>query len=466
MFLNPNRLDQHSPVEILEAAAKGHLGIDHRFLKALLDRPEEAKKAALEFASRDRDEDNVDLSPELIALFHHWKTPDAVPFLIKFIEEDPSEIPEDATELAVALGRPVLEPLIALYEDLDEEESGDVAFILANLGVRDDRILKILTSRLEFNPHDTLILFEAYGDPAAAPALEEFSSKLGKDEAELKGDIEHLETLLESQKNEPGAPIEDPFDIWALYDEKAELPFELLDDDERLQLLDNETPELRAAAASSFFNRELTEGQRKRLLQAAQTDSSDEVRARAWEALTSATEDADVIDAMLAALRQPEMSVIERGGLLVGLSPEADRNEVRAAIVQLYNTPGGRAKGLEAMWRSLHSSFRDNFAKHLDDADLEVRRAAVWGIGYNGIKSELERVRALFKQDELRADALFAYALAVPAELSKGRMKSLLSRIEKDAGGFSHMEEDLVKAALDERLLLAGKEPFFAQEED
>jgi hypothetical protein len=45
-------------------------------------------------------------------------------------------------------------------------------------------------------------------------------------------------------------------------------------------------------------------------------------------------------------------------------------------------------------------------------------------------------------------------------------MKGLLARIDKDAQGLNEMEEELVKAALDERLLLAGKEPFFRQEED
>jgi len=45
-------------------------------------------------------------------------------------------------------------------------------------------------------------------------------------------------------------------------------------------------------------------------------------------------------------------------------------------------------------------------------------------------------------------------------------MKGLLTRIEKDAEGLTEMEEELVKAALDERLLLAGKEPFFRQQED
>jgi hypothetical protein len=172
------------------------------------------------------------------------------------------------------------------------------------------------------------------------------------------------------------------------------------------------------------------------------------------------------MEAMLAALRKTDMPQTERGGLLVGLAPEADRNEVRAAMTALYKEPAGRAKALEAMWRSVHPSFRDNFARHLTDPDLEIRRAAVWGVGYYGLRGELEKIRKLFDDEELRSDALFAYALAIPGEVSRGRMKGLLTRIERDARGLSEMEEDLVKAALDERLMLAGKEPFFTQEDD
>src|SRR5581483_3661717 len=190
------------------------------------------------------------------------------------------------------------------------------------------------------------------------------------------------------------------------------------------------------------------------------------VRARAWEALANSTEETEVVEAMLTAMRNPALPVEERGGLLVGLASETDRNEVRKAITDLYDIPEGRAKALEAMWRSMHPGFRDYFAKHLDDPDLEIRRSAVWGTGYFGLKSELDRIRKLFDEEDLRSDALFAYALAIPAQVSRGRMNGLLARIEKDAHGLSEMEEELVKTALDERLALAGKEPVFQQQED
>ncbi|MGH9654994.1 MAG: HEAT repeat domain-containing protein, partial [Bryobacteraceae bacterium] len=257
-----------------------------------------------------------------------------------------------------------------------------------------------------------------------------------------------------------------PFDIWASYPEIADPDLDLLDEDTRLDLLEHPVVSVRVAAAASFFNRELKPDERARVLHSAQTDASSAVRARAWEALLNDTDDPAIVEAMLEAMRNPETTMEERGGLMVGLAAESDRNEVRAAIEQLYREPAGRAKAMEAMWRSVHPSFRDYFAKHLNDSDLEVRRAAVWGTGYYGLRSELNRLRDFFDDEDLRADALFAYTLAAPAELSRGRMRGLLARIEKDAHGLSEMEEDLVKMALDERLLLAGKEPFFSREED
>lgn len=469
LFLEPNKLAEVPAAEILEAASKGHLGLDHRFLSALLDRPDEALPAVLAFGERDRTEDAVDLAPELIALLRTWRSPGAVPFLVNYIREDPEQVPDEAIEALVAIGQPALEPLLALYDALDESESGEVAFVLANLRTRDERILKILLDRLEYDLSDTILLLGIYGDPAARPALEEAAAELGPADKELKKEIaEAIEALSESSDaaRAEESSTEEPFDIWGLYPKCADLPMDLLDEDERTDLLAHPIPAVRAAAATSFFNRQLSEAQQSKLLELARNDESISVRARAWEALTGAIEQVEVLDAMLDRLRNPSLAVEERAGLLVGLAPEADRNEVRAQIADLYNVPEARAKALEAMWRSMHPSFRDYFAKHLDAADIEIRRGAVWGIGYYGLKGELDRVRKLFDDDDLRSDALFAYALAMPGEVSRGRMKGLLARIEKAANGLSEIEEELVKTALDERLMLAGKEPVFAQQED
>jgi len=468
LFLDPNNLSQYSPVELLQSAAKGHVGLDHRFLRALLERKEEALPALVEFSLHDHEADAVDLAPELIAFFRQWKTPEAIPFLIRYIREDPEDVPDEVVELIVDIGAPALEPLLALYEELEESESGEVAFILANLRIRDDRILRILAGRLEYDLSDSVLLLGMYGDPAVGSALDDVEKSLTEEEPQLKKEIAAVrEALGAVSKASPDRDIEDAeFDIFSLYPEKADIPVEVLNEDERVELLTHSVQEVRAAAANSFFNRELSNEQRRKLLDVAQHDTSAKVRARAWEALTTATEETEVVGPMLSALRRSDVSAEERGGLLVGLASEADRNEVRAAMNELYENPEGRAKALEAMWRSMHPSFREKFAKHLDDTNLEVRRSAVWGVGYYGIRSEMERLRKLFEDEDLRSDALFAYALAIPSEVSRGRMNGLLARIENDARGLSEMEEELVKAALDERLMLAGKEPFFAQQED
>ena len=466
MFPDPDKLNQLAPSEVLEAAASGHLGLDHRFLRALIDRSQQALPAAITFARRDRSADAIDLAPELIALFRYWNTPDAVPFLVGYIKEDPENVPDEVLEALVAIGKPALEPLLVLYGELDESASGEVAFVLASLGVREKRILDLLIERLEYDLSDTVLLLGIYGDAGAVPALEEAAVALGDGEAELKKEIADTLETLRNPTAQTGAEEGERFDIWDLYPETDDLPMDLLDEDDRVELLNHSVASVRAAAAHSFFNQELTPEGRSKLLDRGQHDPEPEVRARSWEALINSTEHAEVVEAMLAALRKQDVPVEEQGGLLVGLAPEADRNEVREAITALYSRVDGRAKALEAMWRSMHPAFRENFAKHLDDSDVEVRRGAIWGVGYYGLKSELERLRGIFADEELRSDALFAYALVLPSDLSRGRMKSVLSRVEKDAKGLTEMEEELVKAALDERLMLAGKEPVFRQQED
>ncbi len=466
MFLNPNRLQDASPQEVLAAAAQGHIGLDQRFVHALTDRTEQALPAVVEWAKRDRTNDPVDLAPELIALFRHWKTADAIPFLISYIEEDPENVPDEALETLASLGAPALEPLLKLYEQLDEKESAEVAFMLASLRIRDQRILRILTDRLEFDVTDAAFLLSIYGDPAAIPAVDAAADQVGKDQPDLKRELLEAKEALSTGSTGIEPADDEPFDIYELYPPEADLPVDSLDEDERVELLGHAEDHVRAAAANSFFNQELSGPLRKRMLELATTDASDVVRARAWESLMLVTEDAAVVEAMLAALRKPDLSLEERKGLIVGLSAEADRNEVRAGIDALYGEAEGRAKALEAMWRSMHASFRDRFAKHLSDPDLEVRRSAIWGVGYFGIRTEMEKLRAMFDDEELRSDALFAYTLALPGEVSRGRVKGMLTKVEKDARGLSEMEEELVKTALDEKLMLAGKEPFFAEQED
>jgi HEAT repeat protein len=381
-----------------------------------------------------------------------------MPFLLDAIRIAPDEIPDEVIEAIHSFGSDAIDPLLELYEELGEEEGGEVAFLLASLHVRDPRILKLLLDRLEYDAAEGAFLLGVYGDPQTRPALETMAASLDETDKHLKKEIENAIGLL---NQEPAIHGEKPFDLPGRYPEKADPPVDLLPEHARIEFLGHPSASVRAEAAHTFFNKELDSELSAKLLNLAKSDPDTTVRSRAWEALSDATDRPEVVEAMLSAMRDLSLPVQERASVLVGLSLEADRNEVRAVIEELYEKREARAKALEAMWRSVHPSFRERFVPNLDDQDVEVRRSAIWGVGYFGIRSSLDRLRRFFDDEELRADALFAYALAIPGDTTRGRVRNLFNRIEKDAGGLSVHEEELVKAALDERLALAGKEPFF-----
>jgi HEAT repeat protein len=464
MLLDPNQLETVSSSRILHEVAFGRLDIDGRVLRALLARRDETVSALLELVKTELWKESSDLQIDIAQLFHALNAREGIPFLIDVVRLQPEELPDEITEALHFFGSSVIDPLLQVYEEVEEEHGEDIAFLLASLHLRDERILRLLLDRLQYNAAEGSFLLGIYGDPAAEKPLRELAESLSPSEQELKKEVDEALRLLESQSDAKHEPA--PLDIFSCYPEEADLPIDLLAEEERLELLDDPRPEIRAEAAHSFFNQHPEPKVVAKLLHLAKSDASEPVRARAWESLVDATEKPEVLDTMLGCLRDPLTPPAERASVLVGLSTEADRNEVRIAMDQLYDgCPEVRAKVLEAMWRSLHPAFRDRFAAHLNDEDLEVRRSAVWGVGYYAIRPALDRVRALFDDERLRSDAIFAYGLALPSEISRGRVKALLKRIEKDAGGLSELEERLAMTALDERLMLAGKEPVFFPED-
>jgi len=94
-------------------------------------------------------------------------------------------------------------------------------------------------------------------------ALEEAAADLGPGDAELKKEVaDALETL--SSGTPHPKPEHEAFDLWEHYPETADLPLDLLDEDERSELLNHPLPSVRAAAANSFFNQELTPEERRK----------------------------------------------------------------------------------------------------------------------------------------------------------------------------------------------------------
>lgn len=466
MFLDAANYSNTSVFDLLSAAARGRVGVDQRLLRSIVDRGDAAVDDLLRFGLADHDDDPVPLELDLVQIFRCLRTPRAVEYYMHAARIQPFDFPDELVDAFVEVGEPALEPLIALYEELGEEEGGDIAFLLASLRVPDERVRKILLERLEYDAWDGAICLGLYGDPETGPAIDRVIAEIPEDDeesAQLRRDLERARSELTGVER----PNETASAESILEDYPAEAPpdFDVLSIRDRLDLLSSDNAGYRAGAAASFFGQELDEKVRDRIFEVAKSDSDASVRAASWRSLMGEENEA-VQRAMLARTSDESAPDEERAGAIVGLSFQLEDPKVRKWAEKLYTKPGTRAAALEAMRRSLDRDFSLYFPKHLNDEDPHVRREAIWGIGYLGIASEAENLRRFFEDDDFRPDALFAYSLSVRHETSRGRMRALLRKIDEAAGGLSEPEEDLVKTALDERLALKGMKPVFATEHE
>lgn len=375
----------------------------------LLDRKDETAQA---IAIADPEAWRFDISAEVVDLCRALADPRTIPFLLRQLDDEP----DDEVFLALAaIGKSAVDPLLAVHPKAKPEAQEEIVFALAALGIDDPRIEALI---------------RASGEESAVNLYSD------------RGTV-------------------DPFDIYENLEEEGVPLIDALSIPERFELLESADEDYRILAAASLFHEELNDRQERTLFERAQSDPAVYVRAHCWQALDNATGKAPIAEEMIARLKDSSREPIERAGLLVGLAALTERQEVRAAVEELYAKPETRLKALEAMWRSLNPDFAEHFPEHLDDKDTEIRRVALRGIGAQGLTGELGKVRALLKDDDLREDALFAYALAAPGKDSPAFLRSLLKKIETEAGGFSEEEEEIVRTALDERLRAQGKPPVF-----
>lgn len=463
--INPEDYGTVPAYELLQSAAHGYIGLDHRFLRAILDRRAEALPDVIRFAAEDHELDPVLLEEDLLAILREWSAPEALPFYLQLVRRDADDVSDEVIDSLVNLGAPALEPLLALYEELGEENAGDLSFLLAALHVRDPRVLKILTDRLEYDLSDAALCLDVYGDPAAIPALEKILAQLKPEDAALANE---LTAAIDTLQNPQPAQV-DPhhqFNIFDLYPEEASPAFDALGEADLLAMLESTSPKRRAEVAEGFFQTELSERAKAKLFEVAQHDDDANVRGRAFEALGEHGEEPPIRKVLLAVVADRTRPLAERTGALVALSSQTDNPKVFAAIEEMYQEAGGRAKALEAMWRSFNPDFAKYPPRHLEDSDLEVRRHAVWGIGQLGISKEAARLKPFFESDDLRPDAIFNYALSVPTEVTRARMRGLLEKIDEAAGGLTGGETELIEMALDQRLGLKGLKPVFAEADE
>ena len=446
---------------LLEAASQGFVAADHRLLHAILDRPEQAIPDLVRFAAGGHSDDPVDLEQLLIDIFRVLNTPQSVPFLVELVRRDIHEVPDEVVESLVALGPAAVDPLLELLNEVSEP--GDIPFLLSELLVQDPRILDLLVGRLADDPFDAALCLEIYGDSAAIPALQAALGQFPPGDRIHRQIQATLDVLALNAPRSPEPPP--PFDIWELYPDKDLPALDQLGDGERLAMLASGSRELRAGVAESYSGSEPPLQVRARLLELAKSDPDRSVRGACWEALSEIIDEPQVRRAMLQVLENPDASIEEKGGAVIALAQQADNPVVLKAIEHLYEDPHARAKALKAMARSLDRRFASYPPTHLADADPEIKRQAIWGVGYLGLSADAPRLESFFNDEDFRSDALFAYALSVPGETSRGRVQALFNKIKDKLGGFRADEETLTKIALDQRLMLRGIRPVFFPDE-
>jgi HEAT repeat protein len=467
VVITPDKYNATPVYDLLKSAAAGMIGVDHRFLKSIVERGEAALDDVVRFGKENRPADRVNLDDDLVAISQYLGSPKALPLLVELLRREPLDPSEDLIHAFLRIGDAGIDPLLKLYGDLGPEDGGDVAFILAAFRKQDPRILELLEERLRHDPQDAVFLMGIHCDPAAKPILEVVRKNAdavdGGDPAVAKEAAEALEAIATPPEPEPPEPVS----LWDLYPEHIEPVFDVMTLEERLEFLRCSSAELRADAATSFIDREVPDEAADVLIELARTDPNVGVRAVACEALSSLVDRKEVRTLLLETLGS-QKPIPERCGALLALAPRTKEiPAVKEYISEFYANPGTQARALEAMWRSMDRDFTEHFRRHLNDADVDVRRQAIKGVGYLEMSAEASQLVDLFRDEEFRLDALFSYALCVPVKrLQRGDATEILRRIDEMAGGLSEAESEVVETALDTRLMLHGLEPVFLPLED
>lgn len=461
LSLDPARLSEVDPYTVLESAANAFIAVDHRFLHAIVDRPESGIRALVRFASEDHEDDPIEMTGVLLDIFRHLRTPEALPFLMEEVRRTAINIDDELVETMAQFGAAALDPLLDLLKEFDEgeQDSGDIPFLLTHLGVRDPRILEFLIKRLEGGDPDAALFLEMYGDPAAIPAIQAALV----DPAFNTLDHHRFNVALQQLSMEPPRLEmgDEPFDIWDLYEEEDSPPLDALNDEDRLAMFDSKSADLRASVAAFYRGPAFSEMVSARLLELAKSDPDMRVRGESWQSLEELSNEPEIRTAMLNVLKDGAASQEEKWGAAIALSLQTDNPVVFQAIENLYTDPRSRAKALVAMGRSFDRRFGEYPPRHLDDPDPDIKRQAIWAVGYLGLAAEAPRLKPFFRQKEFRYDALFAFALSVPGETSRSQIRALYKKIDDTAGGLSEDESELVEVALDQRLQLHGKKTVF-----
>ena len=169
LILEPGRYEGVPAYQLLEAAGHGYIPVDQRLLHAILDFPENSLPDIVRFAAQNHSSDLMDLDPMLIDLFHTLAYPAALPFFMRVMRDNPSDVPDELVESMVRWGAGS-QACARSARRAGRKDAGDVPFVLAALRVRDGRVLEALTGGWRTIRGDAALCLEMYGDPAAIPA--------------------------------------------------------------------------------------------------------------------------------------------------------------------------------------------------------------------------------------------------------------------------------------------------------
>jgi len=196
--------------ELLREAALGRVGVDRRLVRAVLEAQD--VPGVLRFARKPHDDHRIDIDPLLIDLFRHFQSPEAMDVYLDVIRRSPDDVSDDLIQAILPFGAAAVDPLLKLYEELGEELGADVAFLLAGLRVRDERVLSMLLDRLEYDTADGAFALGLYGDHAARAALEKML-------AERKGCKQHEDLVVTScwreEKTKAQQPSKEHYASWS-----------------------------------------------------------------------------------------------------------------------------------------------------------------------------------------------------------------------------------------------------------
>lgn len=462
-ILSPAEYATLTPMALLEAVANGEVGFDHAFFDAFLRDPQAAANALEAYSNSDRD-DRIDIEDQIFELYRHLKDPRAIPFYMLQLRAQMDGVSDELIEAFAEMGEPAVQPLLDLYAEVEEEEGGEIAFALAAMQSPDSRITTLLLDRLEYDAQDAAVCLGLHRDAAARPALEKLLAEVsGQPEAGLvKADIEEALDRLAVTEPAPARPV---YNIYEQYAEFTPPFFEVMEADESLQWLASPDPRVRLAVADSLEEVDLPEKLAASLPGLALAESDLTVRCALWKCLLQTDLNSDLVSTVKRRLADASIEPLEQATLTILLARAAYDDALKTRILDNYGKPELRPLAMEAMWYTNDTEFLPLIEGHLEDEDLDVRRAAILGVGFFVDTSSASRLIPSMKVEAVRSDAIYSYALAHPGEVSRVTAQKVLKHVDQVAEGLNPDETELAMSAIDLRLSISGGRPYFASEE-